>query len=768
METLKRLKNELGVYGMRSNNEDIAKCLNSTKCLFVKTWNNMPHIGNFTLTNLPGKEVGLSGSVIGGLHLGINKNISEKKKQNIAIIIEYIVRKELQYQTSMKFGFLSALKEVYENDSICQKYQQCQDFKSIQHILRPINTVENDKEYFKKYRNFLLKYLYNNDNLQECLQGIKYLTNVFYLDNSKFMIQYSVVVGFTDLIMIICYFLSYIKTQRHKFKQLSKFYWFLYLLGIIIIMSFGFTGIGEITTFKCRIRPLVLSFGFTLSNTVILTRMLANFPESEIHFSRFCRNHFNRAIIISILFDVFLYSLTLINPTVVNTVKDGNRLYSKCTVVSTLNIIALVLIYLYKFTILLGMALAIFTEWNVEECKYDVHYAIAILFISFIACIIFCSLQGLHIFKLSFQFIIPSCVAYMYSVSCFFSYFIIRFFSKYSDENDEEFIIKKARAIGKSEKALNHFGSSDKTSGSMSSNQSSNSIPQKKRSFVEHLINLHNFGDEIKKSNEALRNSNISSSTNLSGTKVNIRKSSYGASLDSIRNFDDSITMARRASQITAIPENKIADSYAGSQSFNSTGQDSNNSDEHFTRTRTRSCDNFNQTFNRTQRINSTPNKKYTGFVYGPYKRSVDSFTNPNSTLNRKGSGLSFTNVQPINASSYSNISSRKCSQANSINNSTTSLSNSDRYSNNNINTTGNGRSSDFIFNIQNIDLEHNNSTNNNVNNVITTIKEENKNSLNVNGNDNEHEYNIKNDATMVSVNPSVFTTTSFKSANDE
>ncbi|KAG4105582.1 periplasmic binding protein-like II [Neocallimastix lanati (nom. inval.)] len=815
MKTLKRLKNELGTYGMRSSNSDISQCLNSTNCLFVKTWNNMPFKGNFTLTNLPGKVEGLSGSILGGYHLGVNKYITEEKKKKIAAVIEHIVEEESQKKISMQFGYQSALKDIYEDLFICGEYEQCQNFKTIQSILRPINVVENYKDYFKKYRNFLLKYLYEDSNLSECLSGIKYLTKVYVVNSELVNIPYMTIIGVTDLVMIFCYCFAFTKKHRFKFNILSPFYWFLYLLGMIIIMSYGFTGIGKLTEFKCRIRPIVFSLGFTMSNTVLLIRMLTNFPETEIIFSRFCRNHFGKAFLISIGFDIFLNSLALIEPARVETVSDNDKLYYQCKVESTLNLVAVILIFVYKFAILLGMAVAIFTEWNIEELKYDVHYAIATLFLSFIACIIYLMVSSLNTIQFSLQFVIPAFITYIYAVSCFFSYFIIRFFLRFSeDEESEEAIIKRICALDQSEKALNHFGSTDKTAISTNINRSSCSLSSKKNSIVDHLIILHNNGNEIKKSCEALRNSINSSSTNLSGTRVNIRKNSYGTSLESIRNFDESITMARRASQITAIPENKIADMvYSGSagsnsnmnsnsyMNNNSVGQESYISDEFSvpSRTRTRSCENFNPTFTRTQRINSTPNKKYFGLGLGGYsKRSHENFPNPNSTPNnnnpasftRKGSGISFTSVNPINASSYSNIPSRKCSTAamSSITNSISSLSTTSRQSNNNITINGNGNGIGIDIGNSNgsqlsinkpISLMSNNIIkegkansiqNKNNNCIVNTDNDGNGSHDNENGN-NELEPkvgNIKNDTTMLSVNPSLFTTTSFKSALDD
>ncbi|OUM69927.1 hypothetical protein PIROE2DRAFT_57173 [Piromyces sp. E2] len=605
--------------------------------------------------------------------MGINNEISEEKKMKVAKVIEYFVSYECQKEIILEEGYQTTLSEIYDDKSTCESYVQCQDFKYIQPILRPIHATEDYSQYSQKYRNFLLKYLYENENLRECLQNIEYLTKIFYEENDTFMNRlFMSMIIFAIVFMLSCYCLAFTKKHKHKFKLLNRFYWFLYMLGQMILMCYGIAGMGETTDFKCQIRSIIFSVGFTLGNTILLVRMLINFPESERRFVRFCERNFGKTILFSLSIDAILNVIALIDPYGVEVIVDGNIMYNKCLLTSTIGLFAIGLIFLYKLLILFAMAILVFIEWNIKEFMHDVRYATATLFISFIIYLIFGMVQNMKIGGYRERFFIPAMITYIYGMSCFCSYFVARFFSNY-DENTEEAIIKKAVI---QEKPLPT--SYEKYSSSMSLNQSHGNLPQKKLSVADRLIGLHNYGDEIKKSYDVLKtSSNNSSSTNLSATRVNLRKNSR-----SFTNINDSVSFnnrrASQATQIMAIPENKIADSYAFASSSNSNptdsmGQDSSNSDENVNTSKIKSNENFaNLSATRVNRINSTPNKKFLGYGMAN-KRSYENF--PNVGLRKGSNNVSYTNIHPIVGSSYTNLPISRKESVNNHNASSSSIS---------------------------------------------------------------------------------------------
>jgi len=630
-------------YGLRSTNNEIKNCLNTDKCLFVKTKSNARFIGNYTKSNLPGKIEGISGSCIGGYSLGINKFIAEEKKEVAFKIMEYIGSYEFQSNTIMKSGLQSAHETFYKNEDICQEYDQCKEFKSIQPVIRPINEAEDYTSYSQQFRNYLLKYLYNDEDLTKCLQGIQYLTKVIYEEYSSGINQlFTVMVAISDVAMITCYCLAFTKKHRYKFKLLSPFYWFLYMLGQIIITGYGFSGMGKLTDIKCQLKPVLFSIGFTLSNTVLLVRILINFPETDRHFVRFCEKNFGRTILFSLIIDIILNAAVLSQHYGSGVFYDGNTLYYKCMLESTLGWIFLTLLFAYKVLILITISVLIFIEWNIQEFKYDVHYATATLFLSFIVYFIFGLLQYITFKSYKERFFIPGFLIYLYGVSSFGTYFVARFFSKYNEEDTEENIVKKAKGLDK-KNSLEKYNSNM----SIRHSDSTSICPQKKNSVVDRIMNLHNYGDEIKKSSELLRSSANSSTSNLSGTKVNTRRNSYN-SLDNIRNLDENnYPLNRKPSQIPTIHEDMITDSFPNVDVKKNTPppsvlrRDSAGSLEFINgRTRTRSCENFNFNINRNQRNNSIPNKGVTNL---PHPHNTHTLSNE--------SFQNCVSVQPMNTS---------------------------------------------------------------------------------------------------------------------
>jgi len=431
----------------------------------------------------------------------------------------------------------------------------------------------------------------------------------------------TIVIGTTDILMIITYCLAFTKKHCKKFKILNPYYWFVYMFGLIIIMSYGFTGMGELTDFKCRIQPLVLSIGFTMSTTLLCIRLLINFPESDRNFVRFCEKHMALCLVLALGIDVLLNLLLLIDPYNVTVKTDNHIMYNVCTLDSAKGHAFLGLIYLYKIAVALIMVILVFVEWNMKEFKHDIRYATATLFISVIIYIIYAIFNLVDINGYKEEFIIPSFMAYLYGVSNFFLYFVLRFFNR--EEKEGEINILKAKAGGQGSSGRHH-SSFEKY---CSSNSLNGSTGGKKMSLTDRLVSLHNFGDEIKKSREINKNSNNSSMTNLSSIKN--RKISRSTTNISNGNLDDFGSMQRRASQICAIPENQIADIYDTSQN----GEESSPGTKS-----THSYDNF---LPRMTRINSTPNKKFLGFSQGNM-RSYENF--PSSRFQRKNSNVSFTN----------------------------------------------------------------------------------------------------------------------------
>lgn len=648
-----------------TNSIDINGCLKSSNCLFVKSWNNLEHEDCYDIAPLPGRKDGISGSIINGYNIGINDKISEERKEVASKIIEYFASLDFQKDVIMELGYQSALKELYENDSICQSYSQCQTFKNIQYIFKPMDISDDYNEYSKKFRDYLMMYLMNVEELQTCLQNIDYLTRIFYQDSSY--IGYKVltyIIGATDLLILYSYCYAHTKKHIKKFQLFNNFYWFIYLFGLILIMSYGFTGMGELSNFKCRIRAFVLSIGFTLSNTLVCIKLIMNFPDSERHFVIFMEKHFGLCVFTAVLIDIVLNFLVYIDPYRLVVLNEGNIMYNACRIQGSIGHMFTGFIYIYKIIIFIVWMIFIFIEWNIQSLKTDIRLATASLFISMIVYIIYAIFNMVQITGYREQFLIPSFMAYMFGTSNFFLYFFSRFFIGNETEDEKETSMMLQNAKLNSQKNLH--AAYEKYSSSMSLNQTGSGGPVKKMSLTERLVGLHNYGDEIKKSCDLSKKSNSSSTNDLSNSKYNLKKYSRSSNNISLAKLDEvSSPSQRRVSQIDVIPENKIAEIFNPNNDRIKEDID----DVYINRSRTRSYDNVLPNFNRITRINSTPNKKFLGAIQGNM-RSTENFSN--SRFIRKGSNISFNNVNPpgnsnTNLSRHESVQSKNSNSLDSI-----------------------------------------------------------------------------------------------------
>ncbi|ORX59082.1 periplasmic binding protein-like II [Piromyces finnis] len=699
VEFLMKMKNELGDSAFYSDYKSINYCLKSSTCLFVKTWNNVEHDNRFGMTTLPGKNKDVSGSIISGYNIGINNKISKEKKELASIVLNYFSSKDFQKNIIMEAGYLSGYKELYEDNTECEKYSQCQTLKSVQYLLKPTDLTEDYTNYSKKFRNYLLQYLTNGDDIMEYLISIESLSNVLFEDKNFIVNKIIInVICATNLFFLCSLAVAHTKKHIKKFRIFKCFYWFFYLLGLMLIMGYAFTGIGRLNNFKCRIRTFLLSIGFTLSNTLLCIRMLINFPESERRFVRFCERHIGLCVHLSVFIDTILNFLVYIDPYKVVILTDDNIRYYSCQIQGNLGHGLLGLIYIYKIIIILALFLLVFIEWNMEEYKNDIRLVLGNIICCTITFAIYAIMQLLNI-NSQFRFMIISFLSYLFGVSNFCIFFFSRFFfGETEEEVENKIILEKAKNRSKSlaSTGLERYRSS------ISLNQSG-SGPGKKMSFTERIVSLHNFGEEIKKSCDISKKSNSSSSNDVSSSKDNIKNAfgskdnlkSMSGSKDNLKSMsgskdnlkkishssinislgrldEEAPSIQRKASQIDVIPENKIAEIY------NSTNDriSENIDDVYISRSRTRSYDNVLSNMNRVTRINSTPNKKYIG---SSNMRSYENFSS--NRFVRKGSNVSFSNINATTTTtsynnnnlpsdnSNSNISKKDIAVSNSVDN---------------------------------------------------------------------------------------------------
>jgi len=139
--------------------------------LFAKFW-YMPYIENYlnvAYSLLPGKKEGVSGSVIGGYNIGINKYIDEQKKEAAIEAVKFITSYELQKELVMNYGVISPITKMYEDEDVCKK-ANCDILKSKQLIARPANGNSNYSAWSEKFRHAIFEYLYGDKDVSTVVE----------------------------------------------------------------------------------------------------------------------------------------------------------------------------------------------------------------------------------------------------------------------------------------------------------------------------------------------------------------------------------------------------------------------------------------------------------------------------------------------------------------------------------------------------------------------------------------------------------------------
>jgi len=176
LKMLNKIKEEVASDKIFFSNENytFSKLIDG-KSIFIKYWlvrepfiNTIPYYYSIT----PGFKEGLSGSMMIGTNIGIAKDLSKEKKEEVLNMFKYITSKEFQKDFTMEYKAIPAITELWDDDEIC-KDVQCDLIKNIQVIQRPKYLKEGSEENNQNYRNYIYQYLYGNKAIEETVKQIK-------------------------------------------------------------------------------------------------------------------------------------------------------------------------------------------------------------------------------------------------------------------------------------------------------------------------------------------------------------------------------------------------------------------------------------------------------------------------------------------------------------------------------------------------------------------------------------------------------------------
>jgi len=361
------------------------------KALFIKYWLIGEPLLSFIpyyYSTLPGMKNGISGSMIEGDNIGIIKNISEEKKEAALEVLKYFTSKE--YQSFMfKEGLcITSLRELWDEEEMCE-YAPCDLVKGLQCVRKPQFIKDGPEGYEKKYRKYIYQYLYEDEPIEEILKKIldvtKFYTISLNTEDSYVGLIFYIFISVITVLMLLSLFVLSNDNFHPFFMLLPSEFWIITVLGSIMILWIPILNYGMIESIKCHFKSLLFSIGYSFTFCPTLHKLILQFPE-ENKIIRWIINHKYMFLLLNIIIDALLNSISLINKYTVKSVmvEDGES-FQLCNYKSDYSVM---IIIIYKILILLLLLFLIFVEWNVSETMYDVKFILSALYIDMLSTIL--------------------------------------------------------------------------------------------------------------------------------------------------------------------------------------------------------------------------------------------------------------------------------------------------------------------------------------------------------------------------------------------
>jgi len=448
------------------------------------------------------------GSSIGGTNVGINGFISNEHKKAAVTAIKYMTSLEGQKEYMIKTKELSAINALYNDKDVCEVIE-CDLIKKIQPIARPSLLTENYDEYSSQLRNYFYEFLYGNKTASEALRNIYNIINIYDVSMNPSKNTTGFLIFITTILIITFMILSLIFLFIPKYKKYFSFInvhsWLIMIVGFIMILSVIFTQYGTVTKFKCQLKFILNSFGYTFISVPILHRLLINFPEENKLFT-WLNNSKCQFFLIFILYDIIFNSLLFITSFKITDVfiKDGEN-YQICEIENKLGLTLMTLVIIEKGLILFSISFLLFLEWNIKATEKDIKLQIPSLFMNILLIISIILIKNITINSYIARFSIFCIINIIFVVSYYFFTYGIRIFFliflpyKQSDEVD----IDKVRS----------FCQSSKISSRISKSEISTKSSKKLKIISTKILQYHYYTGE-KEENNGIISSKTAISTN--------------------------------------------------------------------------------------------------------------------------------------------------------------------------------------------------------------------------------------------------------------
>jgi len=401
------------------------------KAIFIKYWlvgepllSSLPYYTSI----LPGLKEGISGTLALARNMGIIKNISEEKKNATIEVVKYFTSKKNHENIIEKGMRTLVLPELLTEEKGC-KTAPCELIEKIQFTGEPSFILDNDESenYRKIYQKYIYQFLYKNKTVEETLKKFDDLTKIYTIsldtEHTYIGLICFIFISVISLLMLLSLIFLFNDNFSPFFKFLPPDLWIITVLGSIIILWIPFINYGQTETFKCHLKPLLLCIGYTLNICPSMCMLISQFPEIY-KTTTWITEHKYIYLLLNILIDVLLSSISLINPYIPSTIMAENgENFEICKYNGEYSIIILIA---YKLLVILLLLFLIFVEWNLSDTLYDLKFIILTQYISILSIILIAVTYFIQIRNYKIYFLIQTINVFTISIANYIILFGIR------------------------------------------------------------------------------------------------------------------------------------------------------------------------------------------------------------------------------------------------------------------------------------------------------------------------------------------------------
>ncbi|ORX78209.1 periplasmic binding protein-like II [Anaeromyces robustus] len=324
LEMMKTIKNKFSTVDsdFSLNEENIIDLFSKENILFIKYWYYLPIVTHYKKVILPGYNNGVSASYLQSYNIAINSYSTNNARDAAIEAVTYITSREVQEKFTIEKGIISGIYDIYNKGQICDEFD-CNLITSIQ----PINPIYSDKnnDYLTECKQYITDYLGGKKTASDTLNAIANLskTYIFSINSDDYVLSFIVLM--ITIILSVCMLSSiifiFIKKYESFFKFLSNDLWVIFIVGCTLILNCISIEYGEINSFKCHFKTIILSYGITCSLIPILHKIIEKFPVKSNLFS-WISHHKYLFILFFYICDSIFNTLSFLSPYNVITVNN--------------------------------------------------------------------------------------------------------------------------------------------------------------------------------------------------------------------------------------------------------------------------------------------------------------------------------------------------------------------------------------------------------------------------------------------------------------